>query len=480
MEDRPVNYYVKHLFKHSAIYGLGDIGSKLLSFLLIPIHTYYLTIREYSIFSLFILFYSFMLTFYLLGINSGFIRHFLDEKHNKKNVFSSAFLFILIYNILLSILIAILSERLSYIFFNSPEYSEIFHYGAMILMLESLSTLTLLIYRALNNPAGFVKAILMKMFVIIISNILFLSVWKMGLNGAVLGNLAGSASLLLVLSFKIKKFLNLKFSLKLCKKMFKYGIPTVPAVTALTILIMIDQYLLKYFGYIDKVGIYAVGYKLGMALSIIISGFRLAWFPFIFQTAQQKNAPKIFSAVFNYFNLFLIFLYLIISIYIPVFFKYIFPNEYYESVNLIPIVALGYVFYGYYENFMVGVYIKDKTNYIAVIITISALLNITLNFILIPAYNIYGAAIATAVSYIFLAVLGYVISQRFFSVDYDFINSLKALITGSIILACMYAFGSYNIIIKLALPLCYFPILYLLRFFKKEDIELVKRIYKNV
>ena len=57
MEDRPVNYYIERLFKHSAIYGIGDIGSKLINLLLIPIHTYYLTVLEYSIFTLFILFY---------------------------------------------------------------------------------------------------------------------------------------------------------------------------------------------------------------------------------------------------------------------------------------------------------------------------------------------------------------------------------------------------------------------------------------
>ncbi len=476
MEDRPVNYYIERLFKHSAIYGIGDIGSKLINLLLIPVHTYYLTILEYSIFTLFILFYSFALTFYLLGINTGFIRHFLDKKYNKSEIFSSAFLFVVIYNILLSITIFIFSERLSKIFYDTVEYSQVFQYGAMILILESLSSLALLIYRALNHPAGFVKAILVRVFVILISNLIFLSVFKMGLNGAVLGNLIGSVSLLLVLSFEIKKFLNLKFSLKIFKNIFRYGIPTVPAVTALTLLIMVDQYLLKYFGFLNKVGIYAVGYKIGMALSIAVTGFRYAWFPFIFQVAGQKNSQKIFSAVFNYFNLFIIFLYLVISIYTPVFFKYIFPYGYYESIHIVPIIALGYIFYGYYENFMVGVYIKDKTNYVALIISISALLNLVLNFILIPAYNIYGAAVATAVSYIFLAVFGYVISQRFYQISYDFFNSSKTFLAGGIILIGNYAIGSQNIFLKLALPFCYFIILFLLKFFTKKDLELLKRL----
>ncbi|NVM01079.1 MAG: polysaccharide biosynthesis C-terminal domain-containing protein [Candidatus Helarchaeota archaeon] len=478
MEVRPVNYYVKRLFSQSAIYGIGDIGSKILNLLLIPIHTYYLTPSEYSVFSLFILFYSFGLTFYLLGINSGFIRYFLDERYENRKVFSTAFLFISIFNIFLSILIVIFSRGLSVIFFDNIKYSGIFYYGAMILMLESLSTLALLVYRAQNNPVGFVTAVIVRMSVILGSNLVFLSILKLGLYGAVLGNLAGSISLFLILSFEAKKLLNLKFSSELFKKMFQYGIPTVPAVLSLTLLIMIDQYLLKYFGFFDKVGMYAVGYKMGMALSIIITGFRFAWFPFIFQVSKQEDAQKIFSAVFNYFNFFLIFFYLLICIYIPIFFKYIFSPVYYESINLIPIVALGYIFYGYYENFMVGIYIKDKTPYIALVITAASFLNIVLNLFLIPLYNIYGAAFATAVSYIILAWLGYIVSQRFYQVDYDFANLLKPLFAGTIIMAGNYIFGSYSIL-KFILPFLYFLIIFLLRFFKREDFVLIKGVFRK-
>jgi len=479
MEDRTVNYYVKRLFSQSAIYGIGDIGGKILTLFLIPIHTFYLGLSEYSVFSLFILFYSFGLTFYLLGMNSGFIRYFLDEKYEEKKVFSTAFLFISIFNIFLSILIIIFSSELSKILFDNGAYSEIFCYGAMILLLESLSSLTLLVYRAQNNPVGFVTAVIVRMSVILGANLLFLSVMKMGLYGAVLGNLAGSVSLFLILSFEARKLLCLTFSSELFKKMFRYGIPTVPAVLSLTMLIMIDQYLLKIFGFFDKVGIYAVGYKMGMALSIIITGFRFAWFPFIFQVSKQKEAQKIFSTVFNYFNFFLIFFYLLISIYIPVFFKYIFSPLYYESINLIPIVALGYIFYGYYENFIVGVYIKDRTYYIAIVITAAAFLNIVLNLILIPLYNIYGAAWATAVSYLLLALLGYFFSQKFYSIKYDFIKILKVIFSGTIIMIVSLILKDVHILIKLSFPFLYFLILYLLRFFKTDDINLIRSLFKK-
>jgi O-antigen/teichoic acid export membrane protein len=479
MENGTVNYQVRRLFSQSAIYGIGDIGGKILNILLIPIHTHYLKLNEYNVFSLFIVFYTFSLTFYLLGINSGFIRYFLGEEYEKKDVFSTSFLFISIFNIFLSLLVIIFSKKLSIIFFDNNAYSDIFYYGSAILLLESLSTLTLLVYRAQNNPVGFISAIIVKMCVILVSNLLFLMVFKMGLYGAILGNLAGSAALFLIISFEIKKLLHFTFSLELLKNIFKYGLPTVPAVISLTILIMFDQYLLKYFGFIEKVGIYAVGYKIGMALSIIITGFRFAWFPFIFQIYKEENAKKIFSVVFNYFNFFLIFFYIIICVYVPIFFKYIFSPTYYEAIKLIPIVALGYVLYGNYENFNIGIYLKDKTYLVAIITGISALFNIILNIFLIPKYDIIGAAWATVISYLFLTILIYFVSQKLYSIAYDFMKVLKVFLSGCIIMILSFIAKDVNVIFKLFIPFLYFVILYVLKFFEPDEIKTIRRLVKK-
>ncbi|MFC1558184.1 lipopolysaccharide biosynthesis protein [candidate division KSB1 bacterium] len=478
MEDRPVNYHIKNLFGQSVIYGLGDIGTKVIGLLLLPLHTSFLTIHEYSVYSLFILFYSFGLTFYMLGINSGFLRYYLDDEYEEKKVFNTAFLFLLIFTILISFIIILLSGWFSHMLFDDINYKYILYCGVVILICESLSTIALLVYRAQNDPSGFVSAVLIKMSVILLSNVVFLVEFKMGIKGAVLGNLCGSGALLLMSSPVIKKQIQPTFSLQVFKKMFRYGIPAVPAVVSITVLIMIDQYLIKYFGFFDKVGIYAAGYKIGMALMLIITGFKLAWFPFIFQTSKQKDAGKIFSRVFTYFNIFLILFYLVICIYIPLVFKYIFQPEYYESMYIIPIIGLGYIFYGCYEHFMVGAYLKDKTFYVALVFSVSAFANIGLNLILIPRYSLYGAATATVLSYFILMVLGYMFSQKFYRVKYNFFNTIKTAAAGLLVMAAYYYYGNHSVTVSLLLPPAYLGLLLVFRSFRKEDKELLKIIVK--
>lgn len=477
MDDRTVKLQIKTLFSQTALYGIGDIGTKLLNLILIPVHVSFLSIQEYSVYSLFILFYSFSLTVYLFGINSGFLRYYLDDEFDKNKVFSTAFLFLSGFTVIVSLIVILLNGWFAEVLFDTAVYKDIFYYGVVILICESLSTIALLVFRAQNNPAGFIAAVIVKVSTILITNVIFLIVLHMGLYGAVLGNLCGSAALLLMSSPVIIKHIRLKFSCSIFKKMFLYGIPAVPAVFSITILIMIDQYLLKHFGYFDKVGIYAVGYKIGMALTLLISGFKLAWFPFVFQTAKQVNAKKIFSGVFTYFNFFLILFYLIICIYIPLVFKYIFPVQYYESVKLIPFIGLGYIFSGWYENFMVGVYIKDKTLYVALVIAFAALVNICLNFILIPRYVMYGAAAATAVSYFVLMVSGYFISRKYYRIHYNFLNAGKTLLAASLVMVVYYYYS--NTYLNIFLPFLFVLLLFLTGFFNKEEKQMIKEFFRK-
>ena len=182
MEDRPLDYYIKNFFGQSAVYGIGDIGTKVLNLLLIPIHTTFISVTEYSMYSLFILFYSFGLTFYLFGINSGFLRYYLDNEYKKARIFNTAFLFLSLFTVLLSIFIVFFSTWFSEVLFDNVFYRDLFYYGGLILIFESLSTIVLLVYRAQNNPKGYVTALLVKMCVVLISNVIFLR--KICLPGA--------------------------------------------------------------------------------------------------------------------------------------------------------------------------------------------------------------------------------------------------------------------------------------------------------
>jgi O-antigen/teichoic acid export membrane protein len=69
--------------------------------------------------------------------------------------------------------------------------------------------------------------------------------------------------------------------------------------------------------------------------------------------------------------------------------------------------------------FSAGTYIEEKSIYVPVITGIGALINVVLNFLLIPVLNITGAAIAALVSYLFIGLGYYFVAQKFFKVKYE-------------------------------------------------------------
>jgi O-antigen/teichoic acid export membrane protein len=82
-------------------------------------------------------------------------------------------------------------------------------------------------------------------------------------------------------------------------------------------------------------------------------------------------------------------------------------------------VLLGYVFNGAYLNFVIGVYLEKKTKFIPYVTGAGAIVNVSVNFALIPVVGMMGAAYAACISYFVIAAGMYVASQQFYRVRYE-------------------------------------------------------------
>jgi O-antigen/teichoic acid export membrane protein len=72
-----------------------------------------------------------------------------------------------------------------------------------------------------------------------------------------------------------------------------------------------------------------------------------------------------------------------------------------------------------YVIFSAGIYIEEKSIYVPIITGLGALVNVVVNFVLIPVLNITGAALATLASYLVMAAGYYYVTQKFYKVKYE-------------------------------------------------------------
>ena len=240
----------------------------------------------------------------------------------------------------------------------------------------------------------------------------------------------------------------------------------------------IDRPILGKLTNLDTVGIYNACYKLGIFMMLFVNMFQYAWQPFFLQNAEEKNAKEIFSKVLTYFTLASALILVILSLFIddivaiPVLHgRTLIDSAYWGGLSIVPIILFGYLFNGLYVIFTAGIYIEDKSMYIPLITGIGAVVNIGVNFLLIPVWGIMGAAFATLAAYLAMAIGLYAVTQRFYKIEYE-VAKLSKIFIGILIVGGIYYYLLYNdqllFIYKILLLIFFSLFLYIFVFDKKE------------
>jgi O-antigen/teichoic acid export membrane protein len=316
-------------------------------------------------------------------------------------------------------------------------------------------------------------------------NVVLILVFHMRAEGVLLANLIASVLTFITTFTVVRSKFRFSFSRKLYRELLKFGLPLIPSGLAGMALQIVDRPIVKELTNNSTLGIYQLNYRLGIAMMLIVGMFDYAWRPFFLTNARESDAKLLFSKVFTYFILIMLFVFLGVSFFvedlvrIEVFGKHFFHPDYWSGVAIVPWILLGYVFNGAYVVFIAGAYLEKKTKFLPFITGLGALVNIGVNFLLIPTMGIMGAAIATFVSYAVMAVTMYFASRRFYAIHYEW-----SKVTG-IAVAAAVAFICFKVIrpvpldihgefIKLGLLVLFIGLLPAFRVFNRNDVQLVK------
>ncbi|MEE4312451.1 MAG: flippase [candidate division KSB1 bacterium] len=470
------------LVKHSAIYGVGHILSRFIGFLLLPIHTNYILPDEYGVYVLGYAFIPFAAIFYSFGINSAQLRFYInaEEKAEKDRIFGTSFLATLFISTAFSLSLLIFSDQVSGLVFGSTNHADLVRLSAGILTFDALSLLLFNILRAEEKSVQFIVYSTVNILLNITLNIILIVGLNKGIDGIFTANLVASVVTCLILAFTNISAFKTTFSRQTLAELFNFGLPIIPSTLAMIILTVIDRFIIKKILGNEAVGIYGAGYKLGMFMSLLVTGFRYAWFPFSLSTASEDDAKEIFAKVLTYFIFICTAVFLAISLFIPEIIRFkifgltLFGEEYWTSASIVPLILASYIFYGIYLNFQIGVYLNNKTTYLMLSGGAGAILNVALNYILIPRMGIMGAAYATLVSYVFMAFLFYAMAKHLYPVKYEWWRIIKVMVTGFLLFVMgTLSYAELSLLHRTGIFIAYFPVLYFIGFFDKREISVL-------
>ncbi len=423
---------LKELSKDTAIYGVSTMVGRFLTFLLVPFYTHVFSDYDYGIVSNLYIFIAIFNVIFIYGMDAAYLKFAavpLDGE--EKDNFSTPFISVFGAGIILALLIISLRKIIFFTFDLPPDHLKLIYLVVPILFVDAISVIPFIKLRLERQAKKFALFKLLNIIVNVCLNLYLILKLKWGIEAVFISNIAASVVSFLFLLPIVLKNLKIKIRLDLLKKLLKFGIPYLPAGLASMFIQGIDRPILGHLTNLGTVGIYNANYKLGIFMMLFVSMFQYAWQPFFLQNAEEKNAKELFSKVLTYFTIAASFILVIVSLFINdivkvnIFGYTIIGKNFWSGLNIVPVVLFGYLFNGLYVIFTAGIFIKEKSIYVPFITGLGAIVNIGVNFALIPSLGMMGAAIATLAAYFAMAVSLYLITQKIYKIEYEYKKMLK-------------------------------------------------------
>lgn len=412
-------------FQNVAIYGSGQLITGLISFLLVPIYTHFIAPSENGVLSLIIMFITISYVIIDSGMTTAFsVRFYKVEEKERNNLIFNIFIYYLIFFAAIfclfffkrDLMSAILREEISF----GIQMRAVVIIAIMVFVEFFINLLILIQKSKIYLVASVVRAlILMGM------NIVFLMVFRQNydayLNSWII-SLAVVAIIATIYYLKKFDFKGVKFEKGVVQKLLKIGLPLIPHGLIMFVITSGDRYLLKLLGSSALVGLYTTGYRFGNLLDQFFTiPFGKAFSPILYKTyAKSPEAFKHKLADISFLYTAMAFVVLGgLLTFIDTFFTLFIDSDYWSSFVIIPIVALSLFLWGTGSIFSSIIVVKEKTHLTSIITGISAVLNVGLNFLLIPKYDILGAAIATLASYFIVFFIIYFVTRQLIPIKFN-------------------------------------------------------------
>jgi O-antigen/teichoic acid export membrane protein len=418
MEDK----YIK-LIKNSGIFLLGNIGSQGVRFVFLLVCTHLLIPEEYGIVEIISQTATLALPIVSIGIAGAVFRYSMDKEENPTGVFTNGLAVIFIGSVVLLVLSPIF--RLVNIF------DTFITYLLTLIIIQMIQVATKQFTRGIGKVKIFVISDFINSLSTLLFGIIFIFYYHWGIQGYLLSYILAYAfdSVFLIFGAKLYAYIDIKtISLSQMKKMSKYSLPLAPNSIMWWLTETSNRYFILYILGTSMTGIYAVASKIPGLITLFTSVFFMAWQMAAVEEYLSEDKSQFYSKTFEVFWIGMVLSASSIFIVLHWFMIIFVSPEFYEAWRYIPLLILSSLFSSFQA--FIG------TNYTASKNTIGALktsgcaagTSILLNIILIPLMGLYGAAIATLISYIFVFILRYFDTAKFVIINIDWIKFVLSFI----------------------------------------------------
>jgi O-antigen/teichoic acid export membrane protein len=273
--------HIKKLIGDSAVYGISNIATRLISLILFPLFARKFSPETYGVISILSTMNLFLLALSPMGLDMAATRLFFDKEKDKNKIFATWFYFQLFFTVIIFLVITFFFK--SYI---ANTYLKVKNGGSLILIV--LFNLFLNILPSILNISFILnkkpfKALLRTVFLTLISAIASLVLvfyYDLGVWGFFLGQTIGFFVISVAALFHLgNALINFSLDIPLLKEMVNYGVRSVPGYVSNQLFLFFSSMIIQSFTSQQSLGYFQVGYTLASGLLIFAGGFAQAFVP---------------------------------------------------------------------------------------------------------------------------------------------------------------------------------------------------------
>lgn len=453
----------KRMVKTTIIYFIGNFGSKLLSFFLLPIYTSWLDPEAFGAVDLLVSIVPLIGPVFTLQTTESIFRFMFEckeEDEYKKNI-SAAFL---IY------VLGMLAFCITIVPFAMITKLENWSLFAVYFISLYIGIFAQQVLRGFGKSLDYAITGMISTLVQGVANIILIQ--YVAEKSLLIAPILASLSLFLYAAYKSKlyQYIGIKYLEKsVIKKQLVYATPLIPNQICWWFNGLLGKYVvLHYLGEFAN-GLLAVATKFPNLLSTITSIYFLAWTENSIIEFDAEDRDTYYSNNLSNLIEFLLYVAAPLIVVIKLYFELMLSNEYKSAFTLVPVLIIGMVFNSI-ATFLGTIYTASKKTKGAFTTTIyAAVVNVIASFVLIPNVGLVGYAYANLASYLIFAIVRYFSVQKICKIRIEW---KKAIIPAMILIMAIVTID-YSIVVNFVV-LVILGVIVLLRYFK-EFVKLIKR-----
>lgn len=410
---KPKNRY-RYLAGNLALFSVSNFVSKILVFLLVPLYTGVLTTREYGIADIMQVTLLLLVPALTINIGEAALRFGIDEPASRGSILKTGLS--LVYRAdAVTVGLCIIAFA-----FADREIKWYILLFAILFAANSLYEFLILFFQGCEAVYIVVAGSITSTVVMIVSNIIFLLVIRIGLNGYIFSQIAAffaAALVMLIMGRRAGLVSPAAEDGQLRQRMLAYSTPMIAYSTGSWINNAADRYIVLAICGAAVNGVYGVAYKIPAILMVFQRIFAQAWQMSATKSYRDENSAAFFTQMYRTYNCFMVIGCAFLILFVDPIATFLFRKDFYEARIYVPPLLISVIF-GALTGFLGSICLAhEDSKSMGLATSVGAVANVALNFAMIPRFGAMGAAVATAVSYALMWALAYRFVRRHVMID---------------------------------------------------------------